>query len=156
MARWFLSTRVNSVGGPVGPVKVLDADRPGCPYDLEPELLAAICGREIFFVTHGFEVNQQEGINNLSNWIDNLQIGSAVPIGILWPGDCILPVFVDYIGEGREAIQSGKNLADFLNAKFICASSLCFASHSLGARVVLQLPMVKVSRTPAREGVAAA
>jgi two-component system nitrogen regulation sensor histidine kinase NtrY len=30
------------------------------------------------------------------------------------------------------------------------------AGQTPGARVVLQLPMVKVSRTPAREGVAAA
>jgi len=139
MPRWFVSTRVHSVGGPVGPVEILDTDPPaGYQGDPEPDLLAAIRGHEVFFVTHGFEVNQMQGINNLSYWINNLQIGNAVPIGMLWPGDCILPIFVDYIAEGREAIQSGRLFADFLNTKFTGAASLCFASHSLGARVVLQ------------------
>jgi hypothetical protein len=138
MPHWFLSTRAHSVGGPVGPVKILDADRPGFPGDLTPELLEAIRGREVFFATHGFEVNQKVGTKDLDDWLDNLQIGNAVPIGILWPGDCILPIFVDYIAEGREAIHSGDLLAGFLNANFTAAVSLCFASHSLGARVVLQ------------------
>jgi hypothetical protein len=138
MPRWFLSTRAQSVGGPVGSVKILDADRPGCSTDLTAELLAAIRGREIFFATHGFEVNQADGISHLSYWLANLQIGGAVPIGILWPGDCIVPIFVDYIAEGREAIQSGQLLSAFLNANFNGTASFCFASHSLGARVVLQ------------------
>src|ERR1700690_3941273 len=133
MPRWFLSTRAQSVGGPVAPVKILDADRPGCPFDLAPELLAAVRGREVFFGTHGFEVNQADGISHLTYWFNNLQIGSAVPIGILWPGDCIIPICVDYIVEGREAIQSGDLIADFLNANFTGAASFCFASHSLGA-----------------------
>ena len=138
MPRWFLSTRAHSVGGPAAPVKILDADRPGCTFDLKPELLAAIRGREVFFATHGFEVNQADGTANLGYWLSNLQIGNAVPIGILWPGDCVIPILVDYIVEGREAIHSGQLLADFLNGDFGGAVGLCFASHSLGARVVLQ------------------
>jgi Alpha/beta hydrolase of unknown function (DUF900) len=138
MPRWFISSRVQSVGGPAGPIKVFDADRPGYSGDLLPELLAAISGHEVFFATHGFEVNQADGIAHLSYWFGNLQIESAVPVGILWPGDCVVPIFVDYIGEGREAIQSGQLLSGFLNANFTGAASLCFASHSLGARVVLQ------------------
>jgi hypothetical protein len=138
MTRWFLSTRAQSVGGPVGSVKILDADRPGYSGDLTPDLLAAIRGREVFFATHGFEVNQADGISHLTYWFGNLEIGNAVPIGILWPGDCVLPIFVDYIAEGREAIQSGQVLATFLNSNFTSAVGLCFASHSLGARVVLQ------------------
>jgi hypothetical protein len=138
MPRWFLSTRAQSVGGPVGSVKILDADRPGYSGDLAPDLLAAIRGREVFIGTHGFEVNQADGISHLSYWFSNLEIGNAVPIGLLWPGDCVLPICVDYIAEGREAIQSGQLLATFLNANFTSAVGLCFASHSLGARVVLQ------------------
>ena len=45
MPRWFVSTRAQSVGGPVAPVKILDADRPGYPYDLTAELVAAVRGR---------------------------------------------------------------------------------------------------------------
>ena len=48
MPRWFLSTRAQSVGGPVSPVKILDADRPGYSGDLMPDLLAAIRGRELW------------------------------------------------------------------------------------------------------------
>jgi len=138
MPRWFLSTRAQSVGGPVAPVKIIDADRPGYTGDLTQELLNAITGREVFFATHGFEVNQNDGIANLGNWLGNLKIGGAVPIGILWPGDCIVKIFVDYVIEGREAIESGNLLASFLNKNFTAAVSLCFASHSLGVRVVLQ------------------
>jgi len=138
MPHWFLSTRAQSIGGPVGSVKVLDADRPGNTGDLTKELVEQIRGREVFFAVHGFNVNQKDGINHLGFWLDNLQIGNAILIGILWPGDCIVPIFVDYIVEGHEAIHSGELLAAFLNNQFTSAASLCFASHSLGARVVLQ------------------
>jgi Alpha/beta hydrolase of unknown function (DUF900) len=138
MPHWFLNTRAHSHGGPVAPVKVLDSDRPGWPYDLTQELLSAIQGREVFFATHGYEVNQDGGIASLNGWLDNLQIGSAVPIGILWPGDCVIPIFVDYVLEGRDAISSGKELAVYLNKNFTGSASVSFASHSLGARVVLQ------------------
>jgi hypothetical protein len=138
MPRWFLSTRAQAVGGPVGAVKVLDADRPGYSGDLTQDLISDVRGHEVFFGTHGFEVNQVSGIAHLTYWFDNLSIGSAVPIGMLWPGDSIVPLFVDYIVEGSEAIQSGKLFAAFLNVNFGGAVSLCFASHSLGARVVLQ------------------
>lgn len=138
MPRWFLSTRAHSVGGPVAPVKILDADRPGFPGDLTPELVDAIRGHDVYFATHGFEVNQNDGIAHLGFWLSSLQIGGAVPIGLLWPGDCIIPIFVDYIVEGREAISSGNLFADFLNDNFTAAVSVSFASHSLGARVVLQ------------------
>ena len=138
MPRWFISTRTHSVGGPVGTVKILDADRPGHVGDLEHELLDGIGGREVLFGVHGFNVNQSDGIAHMTFWFNNMQIGNAVPIGILWPGDCIIPIFVDYVVEGHEAIRSGELLADFFNAKFTAVASLSFASHSLGARVVLE------------------
>lgn len=138
MPHWFLSTRVQSVGGPVGTVTVLDADRPGDTTDLVGELVEAIRGREMLFGVHGFNVDQKDGLAHLGFWFDNLRIGNAIPIGVLWPGDCVVPIFVDYVVEGREAIQSGNLLAIFLNDRFQTAAGLSFASHSLGARVVLQ------------------
>lgn len=138
MARWFLSTRAQSVGGPAAPVKVIDADRMGHTGDLTDELIASIRGRDVVCATHGFEVNQADGITRLTLWFELLQCGGALPIGILWPGDSVVPVFVDYILEGREAINSGNLLAAFLNAHFAGVGSMAFASHSLGARVVLQ------------------
>jgi len=138
MPHWFLSTRAQSIGGSTAPVKVLDADRPGSTEDLLSQLKNEIQGRDVFFATHGFEVNQQDGMSKLSIWLDNLQIGDVTKIGIVWPGDASLKLFLDYILEGREAIQSGKLLADFLNKNLAGAVSLSFASHSLGARVTLQ------------------
>lgn len=138
MPRWFLSTRVDSVGGPTGSVKILDAKRPGSVLGLKQELLETIRGRSVFFATHGFEVNQADGIARLTYWFNNLDLGNAVPIGILWPGDCFVPIAIDYIWEGNEAISSGNLLSQFLNDNFSSAASLSFASHSLGARVVLQ------------------
>lgn len=138
MARWFLSTRVQAIGGSAKSVSVLDADRPGSTEDLLSQLKAEIEGRDVFFATHGFEVDQPTGITELGAWLGNLQVGNAVKIGILWPGDASLKLFVDYIVEGREAIQSGDFVADFLNENFGGAVSVSFASHSLGARMVLQ------------------
>jgi Alpha/beta hydrolase of unknown function (DUF900) len=148
MPHWSLSTRAQSVGGPVASeVTVLDADRPGSTSDLTSELMATIHGRDVFFATHGFEVNQADGTERLGFWLDNLQqsLSAAspgtvgpVPIGILWPGDATIPLFVDYIIEGHEAISSGNLLSRFLNKNFTGAVTLSFASHSLGARVVLQ------------------
>jgi hypothetical protein len=139
MAHWFLSTRAQSVGGPVAAsVSVIDADRLGFPTDLTAELVEATRGRDILFAVHGFNVNQNDGIHHLGYWMDKLDIGNAIPIGILWPGDCFIPIFLDYVVEGHEAIKSGDLLAAFLNKSFTSAASLSFASHSLGARVVLQ------------------
>jgi alpha/beta hydrolase family protein DUF900 len=138
MARWFLSTRVQAIGGPAKSVSVLDAAGDQVSQGSLSELQAEIEGRDVFFATHGFEVDQPTGVKELGAWLDNLQIGNAVKIGILWPGDAALKLFVDYIVEGREAIQSGNFLADFLNNNFAGAVSVSFASHSLGARVVLQ------------------
>jgi hypothetical protein len=139
MPHWFLSTRAQSVGGPVsGDVRVIDSDRLGFTGDLTPELVGAVRGQEVFFAVHGFNVNQKNGIDHLNFWLNNIDIGNAVKIGVLWPGDCFVPIFVDYVVEGHEAIRSGQMLADFLNKNFSGAASLSFASHSLGARVVLE------------------
>ena len=139
MNHWFLSTRAHSIGGPVGgSVTVINSGAEGATYDLLPALLQAIRGRDILFAVHGYNVNQKDGIKDLGFWMDALDIGNAIPIGILWPGDCILPIFLDYVVEGSEAIKSGDLLAAFLNKSFTAVASLSFASHSLGARVVLQ------------------
>ena len=150
MPHWFLSTRAHSIGGPVSAsVKVIDSDRMGFVGDLTSELAAAIHGREVFFGVHGFNVNQKNGIKRLNNWFANMDLGDAMQVGILWPGDCFIPVFVDYVVEGHEAIHSGKLLADFVNKNFAAAAALSFASHSLGARVVLET-IRGLSRHPRR------
>jgi hypothetical protein len=89
-------------------------------------------------VTHGFNVNQADGLEKLSNWAKLLDLGNAVCVGMLWPGDARWIHVVDYPLEGNEAMDAGNTLASFLNSDFTSALSLSFASHSLGARVVLQ------------------
>ncbi len=70
-------------------MRVLDADRPGDTTDLTGELAQEIRGREIFFAVHGFNVNQEDGIADLGFWLDNVRVGNAIPIGVLWPGDSL-------------------------------------------------------------------
>jgi hypothetical protein len=136
MANWFLSTRVQSRGGPVAAeVKIINS---GLTGNLLPKLQEAMQGRDVFFAVHGFNVNQQDGLDHLGFWMDKVDLGNAVKIGILWPGDCFVPIFIDYVVEGHEAIRSGDLLSAFLNANFTGAVQFSFASHSLGARVVLQ------------------
>jgi hypothetical protein len=58
-------------------------------------------------------------------------------IGVLWPGDFWLPV-VNYPFAGEPAMDAGRRIAAFCNTWLADAASLSFASHSLGARVVLE------------------
>src|SRR5581483_6449595 len=58
-------------------------------------------------------------------------------IGVLWPGDYWLPV-VNYPFEGAVSMDCGRRLADFCDQRLAAAASLSFASHSLGARLVLE------------------
>ena len=89
--------------------------------------------------THGFHVNRADGISNLSHWASWLQPGpNGLFIAVLWPGDSRWIPFLDYPVEGSEAIKSGQLLAAYLGANFAGAASISFASHSLGARVVLE------------------
>ncbi len=132
---FFLNTRALPLGGGVAPLKVLDENsRVYQPADV----VAAVRGHDVLLVAHGFNVNQADGLEKLSNWAKLLDLGSTVCVGMLWPGDARWIHVVDYPVEGNEAMDAGNSLADFLNNNFTPALSLSFASHSLGARVVLQ------------------
>jgi pimeloyl-ACP methyl ester carboxylesterase len=101
-------------------------------------LLNAIRGQHVLIATHGFNVNRKDGIASLSNWEGLLQLpmGSAF-VGLLWPGDSVWAHGLDYPGEPKVADEAGDLLAGFIDATFANAASVSFASHSLGARVVL-------------------
>jgi esterase/lipase superfamily enzyme len=133
---FFLNTRSLPVGGGVGPLSILDEK--SIVHSLS-ELTAAIRGRDVLLVTHGFNVNQMDGLQKLSNWVKLLSIGNTVTVGILWPGDARWIHVVDYPVEGNDAMEAGNAVAGFLNTNFTGALSLSFASHSLGARVVMQI-----------------
>ena len=136
---FFLNTRSLPVGG--GVVASADSitilDQTNTVHSVG-ELAAAISGRDVLLITHGFNVNQMDGLQKLSEWGALLGLGNAVPIGLLWPGDSRWIHVVDYPVEGNEAMDAGNLLATFLNKNFTSALSLSFVSHSLGARVVLQ------------------
>jgi esterase/lipase superfamily enzyme len=133
----FLNLRAGSVGGgPAAEVRVL-ATEPDEPETLA-DLVEWVRGKDVLLATHGFNVDQQDGIASLSHWQERLSLpASTLFIGALWAGDAWVPV-IDYPFEGDDATQSGKLLADFLNRHFDEVASLTFASHSLGARMVLE------------------
>jgi hypothetical protein len=59
-------------------------------------------------------------------------------IGLLWPGDSSWAHGLDYGVEPKVADHAGMLLGPFLDGLLADAASVSFASHSLGARVVLQ------------------
>jgi hypothetical protein len=132
---FFLNTRALPVGGGVGQLSVIDESN---TVHSIAEVSAAVRGRDALLLTHGFNVNQMDGLQKLSDWAKLLSIGNSVAVGVLWPGDARWIHVVDYPVEGDEAIAAGNELAAFLNNNFTSALSLSFASHSLGARTVMQ------------------
>jgi hypothetical protein len=142
---YFIDLRADSAGGnPVADVSgvVIRKDtqpNPNPSRPLDAELVQAVQGRDVLLGTHGFHVNRAKGISYLSCWNQWLQLGSnGLFVGVLWPGDSRWLPFIDYPLEGDEAIKSGRVLADYLARKFAGVNSLSFASHSLGARTMLE------------------
>jgi len=142
---YFIDLRAQKSGGdPVSSVddvfvRTYEQQTPSSPAALAPDLIAAIQGKDVLLATHGFNVDRSGGIDNLSKWTRWLNLEpNGFFVGVLWPGDSSWIHGVDYPVEGNEAIRSGKLLAQYLIKNFTGANSLSFASHSLGARVVLQ------------------
>ena len=137
----FLDLRLNAVGGGLASTVAVNQLTPAGDYqslDL-PSLLSAINGRHVLLCTHGFNVDRQDGIDSLANWASLLQMPQPfVAIGILWPGDSVWAHGLDYPAEPRIADDAGQLLAPFIDRHFASAASIAFASHSLGARVVLE------------------
>lgn len=105
------------------------------PWAQIPQLVA---GRNLLFIVHGFNVNFAAGARMNDRIVPLLDLAAGdLAIGVLWPGDSFIPV-VDYPFEGNVAITSGNAIATFCRNYLASARSLSFASHSLGARVVLQ------------------
>ena len=103
------------------------------------ELLGVIQGRHLLIAAHGFNVNRADGIAHLANWNRLLQLPQpdSAFIGLLWPGDSVWAHGLDYPEEPKIADEAGALAAAFIDDNFQRAASISFASHSLGARVVL-------------------
>jgi hypothetical protein len=97
-----------------------------------------IRGKDVLVGTHGFNVNRQDGINSLSNWESLLQLGSnGIFVGLLWPGDSVWLHALSYPGEPKVADDAGQLVGPWIDQQFADAASISFASHSLGARLIL-------------------
>jgi hypothetical protein len=139
----LLSFRTLPVGGAVNRNPQLydglgDRTQPGWSLTPPAQLRATFAGKSVLFVAHGFNVNQVAGA--VSSGLLDHYMNLAAPnlfVGVLWPGDSVIPI-VDYPFEGGVAIDCGKLLADFCNEACSTAQSISFASHSLGARLVLE------------------
>ena len=138
----FLDVRLDPVGGNLATCVAINQGTGITNYqslDVN-QLRSDIRGRHVLIGTHGYNVNRADGIACLSNWEGLLQLAPAsIFVGLLWPGDSVYAHGLDYPEEPKIANDAGEHLiAPFLDANFVDAASISFASHSLGARVVLQ------------------
>lgn len=137
----FLDVRLNPVGGGLATTVAVMQGTSLANYQslATDELVTATQGRHVLIGTHGFNVNREDGINALTNWEALLSLpDSSAFVGILWPGDSIWAHGLDYPEEPRIANEAGKLLASFIDGHLAGAATISFASHSLGARVVLE------------------
>ena len=136
----FLDVRLWRVGGELAKTVAVNQ---GTDIDnftglLLSDLTNTIRGQHVLIATHGFNVNRSNGINCLSNWEGLLQFPpSSTFVGLLWPGDSIWLHGLDYPEEPKVADEAGALLGPYIDKNFAGAASVSFASHSLGARVVL-------------------
>lgn len=139
----FLNFRTRAVGGAVNTNPQLCdglGDRTQAGWTLIPpaRLKSTFAGKAVLFGVHGFNVSQSNGAVSLGLLDHYMALtGSGLFVGVLWPGDSIIPV-VDYPFEGDVAMDCGRRLAAFCNDACSTAQTISFVSHSLGARLVLE------------------
>jgi hypothetical protein len=137
----FLDVRLSAVGGDLAASVAVSQGTNIDNYEsLNVEQFRSdIQGRNVLIATHGYNVDRADGIVHLSNWEGLLQLPEpSVFVGLLWPGDSIWAHGLDYPEEPKIANVAGALVAAFIDLNFVNAASVSFASHSLGARVVLQ------------------
>lgn len=138
---YFISFRSDPRAGTVVTPSFLLAGEPtgalggGRPL---PELADLAAGRDVLLATHGFNVNQEEGVRALSRLEARMQPASGeLFLGVLWPGDWWIPA-INYPTEADDAVACGRRLASICNEELTSARSLSFLSHSLGGRLILE------------------
>jgi hypothetical protein len=136
----FLDVRLDPVGGGLATLVAINEGTSIDNYQSLPltQLLNDIQGRHVLIGIHGYNNSRADGIAHLSNWEGLLQLPPpSVFIGLLWPGDSIWAHGLDYPEEPRIANEAGAMVGPFLDQNFGNATSISFASHSLGGRVLL-------------------
>jgi hypothetical protein len=101
------------------------------------EFSRLIKGQDLVFVTHGFNVGYADGVRSIGNLDQLLGPVPGIRIGVLWPGDWVIPA-INYPFAVGIARDCGKHLGAFVSSACAAARSVSFLSHSLGARVVLE------------------
>jgi hypothetical protein len=122
-----------------------DADTPSMAARSIANLTVDVAGKDVLFVTHGFNVTYVAGLRSLSRFAARLKLdGDAIVIGVLWPGDFRVPftttsaIALNYPAASTGAVEAGQRLGDLCNTALAGARSVSFVSHSLGARVVME------------------
>jgi hypothetical protein len=140
----FLDVRYQPVGGGLaGQVNLNQTTDAGDYVSLSAdEFESRIRGRNVLIAAHGYNVSRADGIESLSNWASLVASHFAADepfafVGLLWPGDSVWAHGLDYPDEPKIADEAGALIGPFVDANFQDAASVSFASHSLGARVVL-------------------
>jgi len=136
----FLDVRLSAVGGGLSAFVAINRGTEIGNYQSlnQAQLLPDLEGRHVLLAIHGFNVDRAAGIACLSNWEKLLQLPApSVFVGLLWPGDSIWLHGLDYPEAPRVANETGRLIGPYLDSNFAGAASISFASHSLGARVLL-------------------
>ena len=109
---YILDLRDTNVGGGLGStVKILRNDVQVGDSENVSELVAAIHGKDLLLVTHGFNVDEEGGEVNLDDLEPLLPSASNhMMVGVLWPGDAdwvpsrVLFIFLRTMTAGVRAI----------------------------------------------------
>lgn len=92
----------------------------------------------VVFLLHGYNTNREKGRAALSRLAQKLSVTvNDAFVAVLWPGDHWTRA-ISYPFEGRDADDSAKELARYIDRVIARNTELFFVSHSLGARVVME------------------
>jgi hypothetical protein len=127
---YLLDFRSSDTGGAVVPGLVVTAPGLGSEMQLRAET-------NVTFIVHGYNINRRTGRESLLRASQQLSAGHPVSyVGVLWPGDHWSRA-ASYPFEGRDADDTAAALVKYIQDVLTPGTELSFASHSLGARVVL-------------------
>ena len=143
---YLVDFRASDSGGAVVRGVVRGGAGLGTEFDLRRE--AAVT-----FLVHGFNVNRTNGTAGFGRLVQHLPlVGDAAYVGILWPGDQSGVGPFSYPFEGNDADDSARELTRFISDVIAGGAVLSFVSHSLGARVVMEvIKALRPSDYPIRE-----
>ncbi len=138
---YFLNLRAGDYGAVCSP-QLLIGDGTQAPQGMTAlyadSLPILVKGKDVLLAAHGFNVGYSESLYSLGRLDQALATQpNEFFLGVSWPGDWVIPA-INYPFEDSIASHAGGLLGAFCNTYLKTARSISFASHSLGARVVLE------------------